>query len=490
MSPFAFQVSQPRAALLSRQIPSRLGLNAPVNVRYTCKSTEKTRMKNSNSPYESSTSILTSLFKSKPSQGGNDRSLGKGRREGRGVRQVRSYFKFWNQRRMSEAVDLFTEDCSYEDTLYPGAFRGKEALKAHLFRVADALPDSFAFVLDEVSDGDDVVGVQWHVESEGKQLPFTRGSSIYKLDRVSGKLCSGFDVPEPTVKSGSASLAVLSLIGRLLDEPRKAIPLAAFIFYCWFVFLSTVAPGSNALSLDPATWAEVRDLSLNFWLVMPSLAPQSSPVLHPCLEGLFNLLLAWAALFSGFMVDGKVAGESTQARKTGEGRGGAKNAFLPYVLGMQLLTNAVYLPYLVLRKNVWKPADEPAGEGYTLTKAEALGESKIPPLVFIGVGLLSLAWAGLARGEVYGVELSERWRSFVQILTTDRLTFSFAVDLLYFWIFQGWLLDDDIERRGGEVGKISLSLFKAIPFLGLGAYLMTRPPLLLGGERGSVKEEV
>jgi len=35
---------------------------------------------------------------------------------------------------MQAAVDLFSEDCVYEDTLYPEKFQGKEQLKAHLFR--------------------------------------------------------------------------------------------------------------------------------------------------------------------------------------------------------------------------------------------------------------------------------------------------------------------------------------------------------------------
>lgn len=69
---------------------------------------------------------------------------------------------------MAEAIDLFTEDCQYEDTLYPKAFQGKENLRKHLLKVADALPDSFGFVLDEISDGGNTIGVQWHVSSDGK----------------------------------------------------------------------------------------------------------------------------------------------------------------------------------------------------------------------------------------------------------------------------------------------------------------------------------
>jgi hypothetical protein len=56
--------------------------------------------------------------------------------------------------------------------------------------VADALPDSFTFVVDDIADGGDTVGVQWHVESQGKPLPFTRGSSMYKVD--GGKISYGF----------------------------------------------------------------------------------------------------------------------------------------------------------------------------------------------------------------------------------------------------------------------------------------------------------
>lgn len=51
---------------------------------------------------------------------------------------------------------------------------------------------------------------------------------------------------------------ILSVVSKLLDSPKRALPLGAWLFYNWFVFLSNVAPGPNALSLDPATWKEVR----------------------------------------------------------------------------------------------------------------------------------------------------------------------------------------------------------------------------------------
>uniref|UniRef100_A0A7S0Q831 SnoaL-like domain-containing protein n=1 Tax=Coccolithus braarudii TaxID=221442 RepID=A0A7S0Q831_9EUKA len=128
---------------------------------------------------------------------------------------VRTFFYCWNQRDMHAAAALFSEDVVYEDTLYPERFVGKEQLCYHLNRVADAVPASFRFKVDMLSGSAESVGAQWHVElADGTQLPFTRGCSMYKFNEA-GQITSGFDVPEPTLKSGSVSLALLSLVSKL-----------------------------------------------------------------------------------------------------------------------------------------------------------------------------------------------------------------------------------------------------------------------------------
>ena len=88
------------------------------------------------------------------------------------------------------------------------------------------------------------------------------------------------------------------------------------------------------LRADGATWVEVRDLSLNFWFVGPSVFGGAFPVVHPGLEAIFNVVLAWSALFAGFAADG---------------RRGRPQEMLPTLLGMQFLTNAFFLPYLATR---------------------------------------------------------------------------------------------------------------------------------------------
>lgn len=405
---------------------------------------------------------------------------------------------------MTLAVKQFADECAYEDTQYAGAFEGKEALEAHLFKVADALPPTFEFVIDDLADGGDVVGVQWHVESGGAPLPFTRGCSMYRVDPLTGLITSGFDVPEPApLKPGGAGLALLSAASKVLDEPVRGVAWVTWLAYCAIVFFSNgILPGPDATQLDPATWKEVIDLSLNFWLVAPLLHLPFSPVVHPGLEAIFNLLLAWAAAFSGFASDGRP--------------GRPQGSMLPTLAGMQLLTNAVLLPYLALRSSEPRAppltasassdgasSDAPPGASGGSGGGEeewvpcfvedlgpferAVGESRLLGPALGGVGLGSVAWGVFGRPE-FG-DLAARRASLQNLLGGDRLGASFVVDLVLFAIFQGWLVDDDLRRRGIDPLDLSRSskspqtlkalraAAKFLPFLGLCTYLTFRPAL-------------
>jgi SnoaL-like domain len=389
---------------------------------------------------------------------------------------VEEYFNYWNLRDMDSAINLFDIDCTYEDTLYPGVFQGRETLKKHLFSVADSLPTSFKFCLDVVSeDKNGNIGVQWHVENDDKPLPFTRGCSMYKVDMKSLKITEGFDVPEPVAKTGAFSLFILKSASGFIDEPRKLIPFGAWIFYCWFLFISNVAPGPNALQLDSATWKEVLDLSHNFWLIIPIGFPQLAvDTVSPVLEGIFNLLLAWAGLYAGFIVDGK------QLKTQNDVEEGENKFILPAIV-MQFLTNAAYLPYLFTRKtyNVGSDTKErPLFNMEDLSPLEKVCESKGLPLLFGTVGIISIAWGLYGRLDQYS-DVSTRIESFTSMMNTDRLGFSFVIDLLYFSVFQGWLINDDLLKRGlsaQESASSNLSkIGSSVPFFGLIYYLLQRP---------------
>ena len=122
-------------------------------------------------------------------------------------------------------------------------------------------------------------------------VPPRRGCSVYKTD-ARGLLVDGFDVVEPApIKGGDFSLNLLSFASKIIKEPLRVAPSLCFLIYCQQLFLAEgqLLPGPSALALDTATWIEVRDLSLNFWFVGPSLFG-GFPAVHPGLEGIFNLV--------------------------------------------------------------------------------------------------------------------------------------------------------------------------------------------------------
>lgn len=245
---------------------------------------------------------------------------------------------------------------------------------------------------------------------------------------------------------------------RLTDVDKTSPALTKIFLWCaWLIYvsyllLSDLPPGESLFHTKPETLREAIDLSLNFWFFMPLLSPEVAPVLNPALEGLFNLVVAWGLLFWGFAIDGRER----------------KFPMIPFLIGTAFLTNVFYLPWLALRKSNSQPPQD------SLTALEKLGESRILPLVLTGIFVASIAWAMWARPE-FG-DLTVRWRSLVEVVSTDRLAYSFFVDMFVFGFFQSWLVKDDMARRNWN-DKIILWVVRFVPFIGLVVYLLRRPSL-------------
>ena len=372
------------------------------------------------------------------------------------------YFAAWNQRDMDAAVQVFADDCQYEDTVFPEPFDGKQALKKHLLLCEESLPSTFSFVIDDIADAGDKLGVKWHVENNGEQMPFTRGLSFYTVDVATGLVKTGIDEVEPAVlKLGAPSLLVETMKAKISEEPVRLVPLVSWVAYMYIVFFSDgILPGANALQLEQRTWEEVLNLSLNFFFVSPLLNLPFAPVVHPMLEGVFNLLLSWAALFAGFF---------------GDEREDKPNIFpvLPTVVGMQFLTSAFLLPYLTLRssENLSSPVSQSE-----LSKPAQIVESRLfaPFLGTVGTG--AFFWGTLARFDDFG-GWNERVASFWDLMSVDRVGSSFLVDLAIFAVFQGWLIDDDLRRRGIADDECTTlrNAAKYLPFFGMVVYMTVRP---------------
>ena len=383
-----------------------------------------------------------------------------------------AYFEAWNNRDIDAAVAVFADDVTYDDTAFPEPFQGKTRLSNHLNVCADCFPDSFSFQVDDCIESSvrmdknsrpQEVFVQWHVENNGETLPYTRGCSFYQLNKQ-GLIQDGIDFVEPNgpVKPGDIDLIQKTVTSQIQDEPIRLLPLALWVAYIGIVFFSDgILPGANALQLEPRTWEEVLNLSLNFFFVAPLLGLPFSPVVHPLLESVFNGLLAWAALFAGFLTDERRNKPNLMP-------------MVPIVVGMQFLTSAFFLPYLAFRSSESKDASVTQQDTSVSLPAQ-IGENRALPAVLGSVGVLSLYWAWFGRVEDFGT-FPERWSSFVELLSIDRVGSSFIVDLVIFGLFQGWLIDDDALRRGG-VNPVLKNVGKFVPFFGLVAYLAMRPSL-------------
>ena len=164
------------------------------------------------------------------------------------------------------------------------------------------------------------------------------------------------------------------------------------------------------------------------------------------------------------------------------------------------MTSAFLLPYLVApsteEENSRRSDTTDDINSTMVVKQEDLslvarigGESPWLGLSMGIVGTGSLIWGALARMDDFG-GWNERWTSFLQLLSIDRVGSSFVVDLILFGLFQGWLVDDDIKRRvpassnNDAVGSslpMSLTFLtniaKYVPFFGMAAYLILRPKI-------------
>ncbi len=226
-----------------------------------------------------------------------------------------------------------------------------------------------------------------------------------------------------------------------------------WLIYVSYLFFSDAPPGESLLQVRPETWQEAIALSLNFWCVLPALLPGVAPVLNPAFEGLFNLTVTWGLLFWGFAVDGR----------------DQRFPLLPFLLGTAFLTNVFYLPWLALRQSdSISPLQPP------LSPLERFTESRFFPILLTVVGLVACLWAAVARPE-FGA-WGDRWQTLMALVGSDRLAFSFVVDLGVFWIFQAWLVPDDMQRRNWR-SPVALWVARLVPFLGLVFYFLRRPQI-------------
>lgn len=234
----------------------------------------------------------------------------------------------------------------------------------------------------------------------------------------------------------------------------RVIPGVCFLAYASHLFIFPPVSPAPLPALN-----EAFQLSINFGYLVPLSFPHATVALHPIFEALFHVVVAWAVLFLAFLSEDIPTCSTIQAK--------------PFLLMTPFLTNLFLLPYLTLRTPPMAPLT-------TLPQTDrspliSFAESRMLPLVAVGLVGVSAVWAAIGRQEFGG--WMERWMSFLPLINGDILCHSFVVDLVVFALFQAWLVQDDAKRRrwaqNVNVEKW-IWIARLIPLFGLAAYLYKR----------------
>ena len=207
--------------------------------------------------------------------------------------------------------------------------------------------------------------------------------------------------------------------------------------------------------------SEVIAESTDFFFVLPLLNKfgfdllGAAPQVHPVTLGVFNFAEAFVfMLLPPLLMD-------------------RKGRDLPTVKlwsAAMFLTNALLLPYMAKRTAApvpatWKPNSASSDDDgpAELTKGKKGLLSKSFGASGLAVGLLSVGWA-LTADPAVGGDLAQRGAFLGQLMTSDRVSLAFAVDIAVFSCWQAYLI--------GELDPEAPAACKFVPFWGLAAWLM------------------
>ncbi|XP_010471162.1 PREDICTED: uncharacterized protein LOC104750999 [Camelina sativa] len=134
---------------------------------------------------------------------------------------VSSFYAAINVHDLSSVTDLIAQNCVYEDLVFSSPFVGRKAILDFFGKFIKSTSTDLQFVIDDISTEDSsAVGVSWHLEWKGKNFPFSKGCSFYRLEVIDGKrqIVYGRDCVEPAIKPGESVLVAIKGVTWLLQK--------------------------------------------------------------------------------------------------------------------------------------------------------------------------------------------------------------------------------------------------------------------------------
>ncbi|KAM3263283.1 putative protein isoform X2 [Capsicum annuum] len=97
---------------------------------------------------------------------------------------IKLFYSSINNKDMNQLALLISENCFYEDFSYTEPFRGRKEILKFLGQLTTCMGKNTEYCIEHIYEGVDLtVMVNWHLEWNKKQVPFTRGCSCYELSR-------------------------------------------------------------------------------------------------------------------------------------------------------------------------------------------------------------------------------------------------------------------------------------------------------------------
>ncbi|XP_004246109.1 uncharacterized protein [Solanum lycopersicum] len=139
---------------------------------------------------------------------------------------IKKFYSSINSKDMNQLALLIDKDCFFDDFSYTKPFQGrKEALK-FLGQLTTCMGKNTKFYIENIYEGVDLTTVvNWHLEWNKKQVPFTRGCSCYELSREGDQelvIKKAQVILESPIKPGSFALEVFQKVISVCDAFPEA----------------------------------------------------------------------------------------------------------------------------------------------------------------------------------------------------------------------------------------------------------------------------
>ncbi|XP_015690612.1 uncharacterized protein LOC102719195 isoform X1 [Oryza brachyantha] len=132
---------------------------------------------------------------------------------------IQEFYASVNEKDIKRLEKLFAPGCIIEDNAYYKPLDIKNT-QNYFRRLMDAMGKNVKFAIDEVSQGvEPTLAVMWHLEWNGKTIPFTKGCSFYTCSgKESALVIRKVHVfQESPVKPCKFALEILNIVTSLFD---------------------------------------------------------------------------------------------------------------------------------------------------------------------------------------------------------------------------------------------------------------------------------